>query len=943
MTYFNIRRFNLYILILVSVFVFHGCGGTSGEISSFNTTGLTVTTDVTSTTVAAENPESLEESLTRLGVETKITPRLDSQGNPYHDEYAPLGNVMTVRQIDPTDEELQDDASIEPIYVTGRPEELFLGGVRLSGSESVFSVLDNISLAGLTKSEAEIITPVILEGRVLPEGPWANEMDSQSGINGIHVPVGTQRDTVALDSNGDGFLDAVTAYVVTTDAGMDELRLQIIDGDDSTEILDLLLFSGGQFMPVYDLRVAGGDFDGDGRDELAIALASKSLPGSFNTPVGIYIIDDAEADYVVLDEYVVTYTASFAEPSVMLSLIGFHADHDKKDELALVLNESQNQTNFERPGKYGSRLFVFNLVNSELQQLIAGPISTEVRDSENLPRTATAVRASVTTGDLDDDGIDELIIGGFEEIVENCRDLDPDDNITAPPLKYLLFAYGGRYNDFDPIRAGATEVSLEGTCNEDNEAFVMRHVHLNVLDFDDDGDIDIQFNDMVLDNVPLRDWKNNMIAFLTDPLVIYGVNATRKRFDRSDSIMTVSDQTGDGVKDILSLTLFSGEPAPTIRVYTWDEENSNGNRLATNIEVNNDDQGNENPILVAMDVDNDKVMQLRYTGEHFMDITEPIVLAVIATPPCKLDIGQDSCFSSWGNTLSGAVGREHSVTVFGSAGLGAGASGGGADVSAVAKVSFSASLTKSQSYELSKSQTFIAGPGEDAVIFTSIPMDRFSYTVIINKTDGLGRVGELIEVRLPRSPDIRIVERGYYNANITSNAEPIDERVFQHVDGNISSYPNASEKDIILERERSILEDARDRRDEEKRLTNVPEFDVLDALEGLEVGPVLVGQGGGATEVSLEYSETIDRSNELTVGFSFEAEVAFGVKITMEIGSEVGRTLSISHGDSTLFSGSVDSIDEDFYVDNVYGFGLFTYLQNLGEQEIEVVNFWVEE
>lgn len=946
MTYSNIRRFNLYILILVLVFVFQGCGSGTSEIVSSNedtnTSSVTVTPDDTSTnggdttTVPVSNPETLVESLNQLGVETKVSPRLDSQGNAYPDEYAPLGNIMTVRQIDPTDAELRNDVSLEPIYATGRPEELFLGGIRLANRQLVFSVLDDISLAGKTESEARFTTPEILEGRALPDvESWAVEIDSQN--NSIDMPLGTHRDTAALDTNGDGFLDAVTAFVVVN-VGGDELRLQIIDGKDSTAILDFPLLSGGQFLPVYDLQVAGGDFDGDGRDELAIALAREPSPGSFNTPVGLYIIDDADANYKVLDEYTVTYKASFAEPSVTLSLTDYHADHDKKDELALVLNESQN--NVAQPGNYASRLFVFNLKNSGLQQLSVAPISAEVRDSENLPRTATAVRASVTTGDLDGDGLDELIMGGFETIVENCKNDSGDPENPNDPIKYLLFSYGGYYNNFTPIRAGSTEVFPPCNNESGSEPFIMRHVHLNVLDFDNDGDMDVQFNDLVLETVPVSNWDNSMVAFLDDSSVIYGPDAQRERFDRSDSIMEVSDQTGDGVKDILSLYMDNNENDPYIKVYTWDDENPNGYRLATQIEVDETDQGNANPILVAMDVDNDKVAQLRYTGEHFMDITEPIVLSVIATPPCKLDIGQDSCFSSWGNTLSGAVGREHSVTVSGSAGVGAGAAGAGAFGEWLVKVSASASLTRSRSYELSKAQTFSAGPGEDGVIFTSIPVDRFSYRLIHNNTDGVGEEGDLIEVRLPRSPDIRIVERGYYNASITGNAEPIDERVFQHTAGDISSYPTAAQKDIILERERSILDDARVRRYEEN---TDPEFDVLNALPGLEVGPVLVGQGGGATEVSLEYSETEGVSNELTMGVSFEATMIFGAAISWEVGIEFGRTLSISHGDSTLYSGSVDSIAADFYADNIYGFGLFTYLKSLGDREIEVINYWVEE
>ena len=71
--------------------------------------------------------------------------------------------------------------------------------------------------------------------------------------------------------------------------------------------------------------------------------------------------------------------------------------------------------------------------------------------------------------------------------------------------------------------------------------------------------------------------------------------------------------------------------------------------------------------------------------------------------------------------------------------------------------------------------------------------------------------------------------------------------------------------------------------------------------------------------------------------------MAAGFAFEFSAGIEFGRTLSVSHGDTTLFAGSVDSIDEPFYADNVYGFGLFAYLQTLGDQEIEVINFWVDE
>lgn len=873
-------------------------------------------------------PENLGQSLALLGVSTESTDRIDSQGQPYPDDYAPMGPIVIMRQIDP----LESAANAEPTYIVGRPEELFLGGFRLNnGRDLLFNVIDDISLAGLTEAEARFTVPVVLDGRLGLDAPWAVETGNRLPSS-LNVPSGTRRDTAAMDSNGNGFLDAVTAYVVTAADGVEELRLQIIDGNDATATLDFALLSGGSLLPAYDVRVAAADLDGDGRDELVVAIAREPLAGLFDTPVGIYVVDDAEAGFAVIDEYLVTYEASFAAPYVMLELATMHADHDLADEIVLVINESQRGA--PTPGNFATRFLVLELRDGSLEAITGGPIVAEVYTPTG-PRQAVAVRASVAAGDLDGDGIDELLFGGLEEIVESCKFQDPDAGIDRG-AQYLLFAYGGRHNGFAPLRGAAAEV-LPPDCRFESgdQPFIMRHVQLNVLDFDGDGEMDIQFNDLVLDGVPVRDWSDRLLAYIDDPTLIYGPQTRHRYFDRSESAIAVSDQTGDGVADLVAIYMDPNDNDPYIKVYTWDAGADNGYRIATRIGVVADDMHDKTPIIVPIDVDNDKVAQLRYTGEHFLDITEPLVLAAIAAPPCKRDIGQDSCYSSWGRSQSGAVGREFSVKVFGHVGAGAGAAGVGGMGKWVVKLSASAAVTTSSSYELSKSQTFSTGPFEDGVVFTSIPVDRYAYTLIRDNTDGLGTVGQRLEIRLPRSPDIRIVERDYYNRSITADAEPIDDRVFGHSQGDISTYPDRSQKDVLLALNQSIVESYR----RERRSA----FDYLPAERGLEVGPVLVGQGSGATELALEYTETVGAANELAMGVSFEAEMMFGAAIEWEVGLEVGRTLSVSHGDTTLFSGSVDSISAQYYAANVYAFGLFAYLQRLGDQEIEVINFWVEE
>jgi hypothetical protein len=876
------------------------------------------------------------DSLGALGVDTDVTDRLDSQKNAYPDTYAPLGQLMTVRQIDPP----PDGASAaavgdeEPIYTIGRPEELFLGGFRLEGRAFGFTSIDDISLAGKSGAEAAITDPDVLQGRLLNQTPWAVETGG-----GNAVPAGTRRDAVAADTDGDGFREALTAYVEKLPNGLDELRLQLMDGEGEQPILDFSLLSGGRFLPAHDVRIAAADIDGDSRDELAIVIARQSTPGLVDTPVGMYVVDDALTSYAVIDEFELAFSSSIFSPSIILDIEGYHADHDNRDEIAVVVNASE--IGAATPGNFEAGYFVvaLNSDNDSITQLSAGPITGTVPGEDGVPREATAVIAGLATGDINGDSLDELIFGGLEEVVESCKELDADTGLQQGS-QYVLLAFTGPYNDFRPLQGSAAEV-FPPNCKIESgsEPFIMRTVHVNVLDFDGDEDADIQLNDLVLEEIPGINWGDSLLAFLNDELLIYGNEAERPYYDRHESVFAISDQTGDGVDDIIALYQGSNPSAVNrrdLKIYTWDDESSNGYRLATQILIERGDENNENPIIIPIDVNNDKVAQLRYTNEHFLDITEPLVLAAIAAAPCKRDIGQDGCSSSWGSTQSGAVGRDFSVKVSGSAGAGAGSAGVGLLGKWLFKVSASAARTTSRSYELSKSQTYSTGPFEDGVVFNSIPVDRYNYEVISDNTDQGSMPGEFLEVRLPRTPDIRIVERNYYNASITADAEPIDDRIFTHVPGNVSSYPNEIDKDSILNTQQAILEDFR-------LIDPNPNYDLLPAEKGLEVGPVLVGEGGGSTELSLEYTESEGLANELAMGFSFEAEMLFGAAISWEVGIELGRAISVSHGDSTLFSGSVDSIGQEFYADNVYGFGLFAYLQRLGDQELEVVNFWVEE
>lgn len=251
-------------------------------------------------------------------------------------------------------------------------------------------------------------------------------------------------------------------------------------------------------------------------------------------------------------------------------------------------------------------------------------------------------------------------------------------------------------------------------------------------------------------------------------------------------------------------------------------------------------------------------------------------------------------------------------------------------------LSFAAGLEWSKSYELTRSISFTTGPSEDSVVFVAVPIDRYIYQTIASSDPAAQ--GETYTIDLPRNLIQLIATRDYYNASIQPDAMHIDDRVFSHVPGRISSYPNEGEKDLILATEKTRLEEAR------YTLFDpvFSYFDPVDALGGLEVGPISVGEGSGATELSLEYVETKGLANSLELAYEHSFDAAYGGKVGWSLGISFGRTLSISHGDSTTYSGTIGSIERSLFPYNRYGFGLFTYVKALDGQEFEVINYWVE-
>src|SRR5690606_22866829 len=100
------------------------------------------------------------------------------------------------------------------------------------------------------------------------------------------------------------------------------------------------------------------------------------------------------------------------------------------------------------------------------------------------------------------------------------------------------------------------------------------------------------------------------------------------------------------------------------------------------------------------------------------------------------------------------------------------------------------------SYELEKSVVYATGPLEDAVVFSSVGYDMFTYVITQHPDPTV--VGKEIDVSLPRESITLLVEREYFNSAQVAGAMVIDEEIFPHTLGDPTTYRDLSERDALF-------------------------------------------------------------------------------------------------------------------------------------------------
>lgn len=502
-------------------------------------------------------------------------------------------------------------------------------------------------------------------------------------------------------------------------------------------------------------------------------------------------------------------------------------------------------------------------------------------------------------GDFDGDNIDEIVIVG------NCP----------------LYSYARSY-EYSPT---GLMLKREMLSSITGQLYDIKSLP-RAVDIDGNGTDELCFSGVLCRDV----LSSSPIWYSSYTYQLYGIDDVQ-----------IGDVDGDGKEDIVVLgrKVSDSEYQSYIGAYGVGSNNDMERLLSKNHYVQSSPEtALEDPspavTMAVGNFDRDSA-RVKYSG-HQLQFTNPIVIAVLASPPYYSEIqAAEASYDPSGWTTSFGTSSSSTVGHAGSVGMSVGVSVEfeqgvnifGAEIASFkASASFSAATTTefSNTMSIGKSITYSCAGGEDRVIFTSIPIDVYSYTVLESPVPG--DVGKTMTIEIPRNYSIYTVDKDFFNQN--SGALPdIGSAVLPHTLGSPGSYPNGNDKSELL--------------------TKYIGYSSQSALPVGQYNPAS-GTSGGVTTLEIEVEEAEEASVSVDLGYEVSIGAgAGGVTVSANLGFNVGYRYTMSTTEGTAFGGTIGNLPTSYYnsTSYLYSQGLFVYAYEDPDsmQTYWVVNYWVDD
>lgn len=652
---------------------------------------------------------------------------------------------------------------------------------------------------------------------------------------------------------------------------------------------------------------ASGDIDGDGRDEVVMAVINNAAASADFGRFYLRIIDDAGESYAVDEVTLDVY------PEVPIAL-GF--DWLKID---VAVGDIDGDGRHEIAATAFSDLWVVDDQRSEYSIL----------RTASYPVSPGAVQyLRVASGDTNADALDEIVVVDGQIVGGNgtatYRVLDQAFvtksegrvEVSIASIPYLLATADASIADVDGD--GLDEVVFAGRRSGYGEAQVLvlddaqagyqmlpiRYgfawanpiVRVETGDFDGDGRAEIVAYREVIDDVTeVRDGILPRQSYL--PHDVLWSNA-----------ITVGDVSDDWRDDIVYLT------GTDTWLVAWGTDSTGVYRQLT--AMNTSDEYWNFPTVTTVNTDGDSAIV--EFEDHEILFTEPVVLAVLVAPPSYTDIPMDlgDASTRFGRGSSSGVEEEQSI------GFSTGWTVGTEfedRLFSQSKARFSLTVetamdwTAMSSREIETAYYWNGTAESDKVVFLTVPFDVYYYRVLSSPI--AAEVGTTMVVNLPRDPVVRFVDREFFNGRNGSFAD-VDDRIVAHTIGVPGSYPT-----------RASLQ-----------------LQALPSRGGAYSDTRTVGQGPGSQTCEITITDGLGYGTNFDLNVTLEAEVgAGGFFAGRSVGFHYGYGYRITSTTSTIYEGTVGNIvGAEDWNEHQFDFGLYVEPKSIGGHRFPMIGYWVD-
>jgi hypothetical protein len=696
--------------------------------------------------------------------------------------------------------------------------------------------------------------------------------------------------TTAAANVDDDYNEEVVILYYNQDT--DKALIKTMDYDDSgtpvfSDGQELGTFTAATRESWFQLMIAPGDVDGDGRDELAVIIGSQFL-----------LLDDKTANFAAL------FTKDFDRNSdyqVTTAAMG-NIDTDREPEIIIAdgINDQAASSTY----------YIYSYSDGTMN-LEAGGGTAVIREGGDY---STAYEfANVAAGDVDGDGVEELLFagdvgdGGNWSLTVMNYDGEKTDILTT------LRRPGHWWYQFMPA---LTAFQADGNATGKKEEIFCYQF---VLELDSEGKL--------VDKWSAIDGEDNA----ADSYPGFG------RF-------STGDVNGDGCEDIAFLT---GEEVEERRFIVLGYKDGKFGKIK-NIDIDMDTvttgEGAYNSTVCAVNLDDDSDI-IEYNGEYELLYTKPQVIAVLASPPYYENQDTDDLETTfaWSQGTSSTTGDTFGFYVGFSIGYSAETplwgTAGSAEFKANINAAFDWTFTQTQYQVITK--TFTCMAGENQVIFASTPMDVYYYEVVSSSDPG--QIGEKVTIQIPRDPQIKQMDAEIFNSIVPEDLR-ISDIVISHDLGDPWTYPERADMLTLFQEGSTVTYEG-------------SEYDsvipVTDSMGGFRTpDPFLLSIDSNSTG---KQTIEIETGEEKGQGFNFDFEVGAefetisgGLLVGGSAGFHYGYEQNFTTTEATIISGTLGNY-EDSSSRTPYRCGLMAYpypnsaLTGTYSTPFVVVTYWVQE